>query len=93
MQTKQRAPLEHMAQWLRILLPIQEIQEMWVQSWGGEDSLEKEMATIPVLLPGKFHGQRSLGAYSPWGHRVGHNCATENLCTRAYSSGDYREVR
>ena len=23
MQTKQRAPLEHMAQWLRILLPIQ----------------------------------------------------------------------
>ena len=66
---------------------------MWVQSWGGEDSLEKEMATIPVLLPGKFHGQRSLGAYSTWGHRVGHNCATENVCARAYSSGDYREAR
>ena len=23
----------------------------------------------PVLLPGKRHGQRSLVAYSPWGHK------------------------
>ena len=30
---------------------------------------EKEMATTPVLLPGKFHGWRSLVGYSPWGHR------------------------
>ena len=27
--------------------------------------LEKGMA----ILPGKFHGQRSLAGYSPWGHR------------------------
>ena len=26
------------------------------------------MATPPVLLPGKSHGQRSLVGYSPWGH-------------------------
>ena len=26
------------------------------------------MATTPVLLPGKFHGQRSLVGYSPWDH-------------------------
>ena len=25
---------------------------------------------IPVFLPGKFHGQRSLVGYSPWGHKV-----------------------
>ena len=25
------------------------------------------MATTPVFLPGKFHGQRSLAVYSPWG--------------------------
>ena len=25
----------------------------------------------PVFLPGEFHGQRSLGGYSPWGCRVG----------------------
>ena len=29
--------------------------------------LEKGMATTPVFLPGKFHGQRSLVGSSPWG--------------------------
>ena len=43
------------------------MQETQVQSLGWEDPLEKEMATTPVLLPGKFHGQRSLVGYSPWG--------------------------
>ena len=23
----------------------------------------------PILLPGKFHGQRSLVGYSPWGRK------------------------
>jgi len=23
----------------------------------------------PVFFPGKFHGQRSLVGYSPWGHK------------------------
>ena len=27
----------------------------------------------PVFWPGKFHGQRSLGGYSSWGRRVGHD--------------------
>ena len=36
-----------------------------------EGSLEEEVATQPTLvfLPGKFHGQRSLAGYSPWGHK------------------------
>ena len=25
--------------------------------------------STPVFLPGKFHEQRSLGSYSPWGHK------------------------
>ena len=29
---------------------------------GQEDSLEKEMETIPIFLPGKSHKQRSLAA-------------------------------
>ena len=41
--------------------------ETWVQSLGQEDSLEKEMATTPELLPGKSQGQGSLVGYSPWG--------------------------
>ena len=32
-------------------------------------SLEKEMEPIPVLLPGKSHGQRSRAGYNPWGHK------------------------
>jgi len=36
------------------------MQETHVHSLGWEDPLEKEMATAPVTLPGKSHGQRSL---------------------------------
>ena len=57
------------------------IREMWVPSLGWEDPLEKGRAIhysilwrrkrqpTPVLLPEKFHGQRSLVGYSPWGHK------------------------
>ena len=24
---------------------------------------------IPVFLPGKYYGQKSLAGYSPWGHK------------------------
>ena len=37
---------------------------------GWEDPLEESVATIPVFLPGKSHGQRSLVGYSPTVHRV-----------------------
>ena len=36
---------------------------------GQENPLEKEMATTPAFLPGKFHERRSLAGYSPWGHK------------------------
>ena len=41
--------------------------ETLVQFLGWADPLEKEMATTPVFLPEKSHGQRSLVSYSPWG--------------------------
>ena len=55
----------------KIHLPMQETLEMetWISSLGQEDPLEKEMATYSSILPGKFHGQRSLEGYSPWGHK------------------------
>ena len=43
---------------------IQETQKTQVRSLGQEDPLEKEMATHPVFLPEKSHGQRSLVGYS-----------------------------
>ena len=44
-------------------LPI--VQETQVQSLGGEDTLEKGMATTLVLLPREFHRERRLVGYSP----------------------------
>ena len=49
---------------------VKRLPTMWetgVRSLGLEDPLEKEMATTPVLLPGKSHGWRSMVGYSPWG--------------------------
>ena len=66
-----------MAQTVRNL-PV--IQESRVQSLGGEDPLEKEMATTPVFLRGESHGHRSLEGYSPWGHKESYNqCSVEIL--------------
>ena len=59
------------------------MQEIRVQSLDWEDSLEKEMATHSVFLPGEFHGHRSLAGYNPWGCRVRHDWATNTIqiCT------------
>ena len=46
-----------------------EVWETWVQSFGQEDPLEKEIESTPVFLPGKSHGQRGLVGYSPWGSK------------------------
>ena len=40
----------------------------------------------PVLLPGEFHGERSLAGYSPWGRRVGRSWAA---LTRMQWDNDY----
>jgi len=48
---------------------MQKTQEMQVWSLGREDPLEKEWQLTAVFLHGKFHGQRSLVGYSPWGHK------------------------
>ena len=43
------------------------MQEIWVQSLGGEDPWRKEWLPTPVFLHGECHGQRTLEGYSPWG--------------------------
>ena len=40
-----------------------------VRSLGPEDPWGRKWKPIPVFLPGKFHGQRSLAGSSPWGRR------------------------
>ena len=43
-----------MAQVVKNLSAMQEMQEMWVQSLGQEDPLEKEMATHSSILAWKI---------------------------------------
>ena len=45
------------------------VRETWVQSLDWEDPLERKWQPTPVSLPGKFHGQRILMGYSPWGRK------------------------
>ena len=35
--------------------------------WVGKIPWRRKWQPTPVLLPGKFHGQRSLESYCPWG--------------------------
>ena len=37
--------------------------------WIGKIPWRRKWQPTPVLLPGKFHGQRSLVSYSPWGRK------------------------
>ena len=37
---------------------------------SGRTPWRRKWKPTPVLLPGKFHGQRSLEGHSPWGHKV-----------------------
>ena len=45
------------------------IQEMWVQSLGGEDPLEDAMATHSSILAWRIPWAEEPGAYSPQGHK------------------------
>ena len=52
--------------------------EMWVQSLGQEDPLEKEWQPTLVFLLVKSPGQKNLAGYSPWGlKRVRHDLAKQ----------------
>ena len=45
----------------------------------GEILWDSKWQPTPVFLPGKFHGQRSLVGYCPWGRkRAGHDWVTEH---------------
>ena len=52
---------------------------MQVRSLSQEDPLQKKMATTPVFLPGKSHGEKSLVGYGPVGCKA--SDTTEQLNT------------
>ena len=46
------------------------MQETRFNPWIRKIPWRSEWLPTPILLPGEFHGQRSLVGYSPWGRRV-----------------------
>ena len=50
-------------------------------SWAGKMPWRREKVPTSVFWPGKFHGQRSLAGYSPWGHKE--SDTTEGLSYRS----------
>ena len=43
---------------------------LWGVGWRSQPCICQEgMTTTPVFLLGKFHGQRILADYGPWGHK------------------------
>ena len=55
-----------MAQWVKSLPGV---RESCIQPLAWEDPERRKWQTTLVFLSGKFHGQRSLVGYSPWGHK------------------------
>ena len=48
----------------RVVKNLPAIREIWVQSLGWKDPLEKGTVPTPVFWPGEFHG-----LYSTWGRK------------------------
>ena len=46
-----------------------EIQGRRFDPWVGKVPWRRKWQPTPVFLPGKSHGQMSLGGYCPWGHK------------------------
>ena len=63
------------------------MQETQVRSLVRKIPWRREWQPTPVLLPGEFHGQRSLVGYSPWGRkRVRHDWAINTFsCFQSWS--------
>ena len=61
--------------------------------WVGKIRWSRKWQPTTVFLPGKFHGQRSLAGYSPWGRKESdmteHACmhTSARACTHTYTEG------
>ena len=53
--------------WLRGKESIYQCRKRRSDPWVTKFPWRRKWKPTPVFLPGKFHGPRSLGGYSPWG--------------------------
>ena len=55
--------------WFRQYRICQQCSTLRFNPWVQKIPWRRKWLLTPVFLPGKFHVQRSLVCYSPWGHR------------------------
>ena len=82
-----------MAEREKICLPVQEMQEMWIQSLGWEDPLEEEMSTQSIILAWRIpmteepNGLQSMGLQRvrhDWAHTPTVNMIVALMCSTLY---------
>ena len=44
-------------------------ERIWFNPWVRKIPCSRKWQPTLVFLPGKYHGQRRLVGYSPWGHK------------------------
>ena len=59
-------------------------KRLWFDPWVGKIHWRRKWQPIPVFLLGKFHGQRSLAVYSPWGCKESDTTEQLSTYTRHY---------
>ena len=58
----------------RLYLQYRRCKRGGFNPWVEKIPWRRKWQHTPVFLPEKYHGQRSLAGYSPWGHkRDGHD--------------------
>ena len=60
--------------------------------WIGKIFWKRKWQPTPVLLPGKFHGLRSLVGYSPWGHKQSNTTERVYFLSLIESAGTLWEI-
>ena len=70
------------------------MQETWVLYLGQEDSWKENGNPLqyPSIVPGEFHGQRSLAGYSPWSCKVSDMTGRLTYYTHARDRGEESSV-
>ena len=76
--------------WLSGKEPACQCRRQGFDPWVGKIAWRRKWQAISVFLPGKFHGQRKLVGYSPWGHKESEtterlNNNNRKVCTHTHT--------
>ena len=83
----------YVSQWLKICLPMQLSQEMWVQSLGREDALGEQMTTYSSILAWKIPRTEKPGRLQSMGlQKVGHGQIHRHMSVASNNIAHYLTV-